>query len=265
MCYNDSGYSNNITTDGNTAQFTDIDPNASYTVEVTAAGMSVGSRFYISKNAVTVTGFQAVPSGGGLKITWDYTGNTPSAPWILTYTIDGGATETAATVDGTSGFIPAIVPGSTYTLKLQIQDGTTVIGSVRTITLAQALPFSGYGASFDGMTWQMCIAPSATDWNWRDVKSYQDKFSATQQAGFVARLSNRYGVSEDAINVAYVIRDAQGAVISVNNTVQTWTSLWFQYYGEFTIPVLPQIAGQYTIEIYFNGAFVHQQSFTITE
>ena len=265
LCYNDSGYSQNITTTENAAQFTDIDPTASYTVEVTAAGMSVGSRFYISKNAVTVSGFQAVPSKGGLDISWEYTGNQPTSEWILTYTLGNGTAETVIPTTGTHGRIEAVAPGAAYTLKLQMQDATTVIGSLHTIELAQAQPFAGYGATADGMTWQMCLAPEQNDWDWWNIKNYQDSFKIGQKAGFVARLLNVYGISDDLINVVYVIRDAEGNVVSVNRAPQSWTSMWFRFYGEFNVPALPQTPGQYTIEIYFNGASVHQQSFTMTE
>ena len=265
MCYNDSGYNSNQTTDGNSVQFTDIDPTAAYNIEVYAAGMSDPGRLYISKNAVTITDFKTIPSNGGLTVSWDYSGTEPSSPWILTYTTGEGSPETSATVDGKTGFIPAVAPGATYKLKLAIQDQTTVIGSLHTITLAQPLPFTGYGVSTNIMNWQMCLAPSGDDWNWRDVKSYQNNFKVGEKAGFVCRLSDRYGVSDDPINVTYVIKDTSGAVLSVNNTTQSWTSLWFQYYGEFTVPVLPQESGRYSIEVYFNGASVHQQEFTISE
>ncbi len=265
LCYNDTGYNQNITTADNTALFTGIDPSASYTVEVTAAGMSVGGRFYISKNAVTISDFQAVPNKGGLDISWTFAGNAPAAQWVLTYSLDGGATENAATTNGTTGRIDAIVPGAVYTLKLQLQDGTTVINSVHTLQLPQAQPFSDYGATAEGMVWRMCLAPAGNDWIWWNVQSYQDTFTAGQRAGFVARLTNRYGMSNDPVNVVYAIRDAQGAVVSVNAVSQSWTSMWYQFYGEFNVPSLPQTPGQYTMEIYFNGASVHQQGFTIAE
>jgi len=265
MCYNDAGYSQNITTEENTALFTDIDPTASYTVEVTAAGMSVGSRFYISKNAVTISDFQVVPANGGVSITWNHTGNMPASDWILTYTIDHGTVETVVPTNGDMGWIDAVAPGATYTLKLQLQDGTTVINSLHTITLAEAQPFSGYGASKDGMVWNMCLQPYAGDWIWWDVGNYQDHFRVGDKAGFVCRLTARYGISDDIINVAYVTRDSEGSVVGVSSSSQTWTSLWYQFYGEFNVPSLPQTAGQYTMEIYFNGALVHEQSFTMTE
>lgn len=265
LCYNDSGYSQNVSTAENTAQFTGIDPSASYTVEVTAAGMSVGSRFYISQNAVTISDLKAEMLNGGLNISWQHSGNVPASDWVLTYTIDDGTVETAVASNGNFGRIDAAVPGAVYKLKLKLQDGTTVINGMHSIEIPAAQPFSGYGISTDAMVWRMCLAPNAYDWIWWDVGSYQDSFRAGQNAGFVVRLTNRYGISDDLINIVYVIRDSEGNVVSANSVAQTWTSMWYQFYGEFNVPYLPQEPGQYTMEIYLAGAFAHKQEFTIKE
>lgn len=263
LCYNDSGYNQTLTTTDNTATFTDVDPTGSYTVEVTASGMSVGGRLYISKNAVTVTALNTATDKGSLNISWTHNGSQ-SASWILTYTINNGSTETVVPTTGTTGRIEAIVPGATYRLKLQLQDGTTVISGIHTVAIPEAKAFNGYGATKDGMTWQMCLAPEGNDWSWWNVQSYQTKFTAGQRVGFVARLANRYAISYDIINVVYVVRDEQGQIISVTPAPQTWSSMWYQHYGEFNVPSLPQSAGTYTLDIYFNGESVHQQIFTIS-
>lgn len=271
LCYNDLGYSQNVTTAENTAQFTGINPADSYTVEVTAAGMSVGERFYISKNAVVITNLTATPSMGGLDISWTHSGEAPASEWIVTYTIDDGTTETSVPTSGTTGRIDAVVPGAVYNIKVQLKDGTTVINSIHKTELSPAEAFAGYGVSANSMVWSMCLAPAGDDWIWWNVQSFQNSFAAGQRAGFVVRLTNLYGRSDDMINVVYAVRDKDGKIVSVHNVSQSWTSMWWdlnwgwQNQGEFNVPALPAAAGDYTMEIYFNGASVHQQSFTITQ
>ena len=189
----------------------------------------------------------------------------------MTYTIDDGTTETSVPTSGTTGRIDAVVPGAVYNIKVQLKDGTTVINSVHKTELPPAEPFVGYGVSSNGMVWSMCLAPAGDDWIWWNVQSFQNSFAAGQRAGFVVRLTNLYGRSDDMINVVYAVRDKDGKIVSVHNASQSWTSMWWdlnwgwQNQGEFNVPALPSAAGEYTMEIYFNGASVHQQSFTITE
>ncbi len=265
LCYNDTGYSQNVTTQENTAQFTGIDTSAAYNVEVTAAGMSVGSRFYISKNAVIISNLTATPVRGGLDVSWQHTGAQPASEWVLSYISEGSNTETAVPTNGNTGHIEGVVPGAEYTIKLRLKDGTTVIAGTHTVTVPEAQPFNNYGVTAEGMVWQMCIAPNDPDWVWWSVSKFQDTFAVGQKAGFVVRLTNRYGVSGDPVTIVYAVRDAEGKLVSTHTATDTWSNMWFQFYGEFDAPALPQTPGQYSMDIYFNGASVHHQSFTVTE
>jgi hypothetical protein len=39
--------------------------------------------------------------------------------------------------------------------------------------------------------------------------------------------------------------------------------MWQSRYGKLTIPVMPEEPGTYSVSIYFNGAAVTKQNFTI--
>ena len=41
--------------------------------------------------------------------------------------------------------------------------------------------------------------------------------------------------------------------------------MWVENHGEIDLPNIPAEAGEYTVEVYFNSAFVYQQAFTVTE
>lgn len=266
LCYNASGFSQNVTTAENTATFTEIDPTVSYSVKVTASGMSDGKEITISANAITVTNFNTAVQNGAMSVNWEFSGKAPNCPWVLTYTIDGYEQTYNAVTNGNSATIGAVAPGAVYLFKLQLQDGvTSVICSEFEVTIPSAPNFGAFGIAKENMTWLMCLAPNQADWNRFHVTSYQTSFVPGQKAGFVAYLHYMYGISYDPLNLMYVIRNDQGQVISIHNTITTWTALWLNFYGHFTVPTLPQTAGDYTMDIYFNGASVHQQSFSITE
>ena len=113
------------------------------------------------------------------------------------------------------------------------------------------------------MTFRMCVAPNVQDWTWRNVTTYKDTFGTSEKAGFVMHLRERYATSPNIITTLYVTRNDAGEIVNVSHTSQSWTSMWYQSYGELTVPSLPTEAGSYTIDLYFNGQHVHTHSFTI--
>lgn len=265
LCYNDTGFNQNMTTEENSATFENLVPTDSYTVEVTASGMSVGSRFYISKNAVTVGSITAIPSGYYMDVTWDFTGPSPVSDWVLTYSVDNDTSESIVSTDGLTARIENLVPNSQYTLRLQLADGTTVLNDTVTVQIPEAEPFANYTVSAADMKLTMCLVPEVADWTHNHVTTYKDSYVVGEKAGFVMRLYRKYNTSPDIITTLFVIRNAEGEIVKIGSSSQSWTSMWYQFFGELTIPEMPAEAGEYTIEIYFNSAFVHKQNFTVTE
>ena len=88
-CYSDSGYDETIVTSDTEVTFTGLNGNEAHTVEVLAEGMSASTRCYMTASAVTVHNVSATQNKTNLLLTWEFTGNTPSGPWILTYNVDG--------------------------------------------------------------------------------------------------------------------------------------------------------------------------------
>ncbi len=267
-CYNDIGYDKTITTEATAATFTGVDPSAAYTVEVTAEGMSSSSRCYMTGNSVTITDFTAKTAGANsLKVTWNTTGGQPQGNWLLMYTIDGSDEQRIVHSSTNSVLISPIVPAAQYEFTIQLEDGTTVFNGTGTGTTPVAAAFSGYLVNASNIKARMCIPPADSGWNYQELdgNAYTDTFKVGQKAGFVLRLNRKYNTSTNSICTMYVIRDAEGKLISCNHNTQTWTNMWYKYYCELNVPQLPETPGTYTIEIYFNGNTVHSQTFYVTE
>ena len=267
-CYNDSGYDETVTAETTSVIFENVDCSKAYTVEVTAAGMSSGDRCYMTANAMTVSNIKVTPvNAQKLSLTWDYSVAEPNGQWFVVYTIDGSDQAQVIRTDKNSAEITPVVPGSTYSISIQLESGATVFGGTTTYKTAEAAKFSGYLITSDRVVFKMCKRPNKTNWSYTNVpdKDYTDTFKVGTKAAFVARLRNQYNVSSDVITTLYVIRDESGKLISSETTAQTWTSMWYKYYGELDIPSIPSVPGNYTIEVYFNGAWVHEQSFKVVE
>lgn len=266
-CYDDSGYDETIETGELTASFSGIDTAKAHTVEVTAEGMTQCTRTYVTANPVTVTsihGNNGDPTAIGLE--WEYTGTAPEGGWLLMYTIDNSEQQVIKCEDPSAVVSPKI-PGSHYSFTLQAANGVTVFGGVFSADAPEAVTFEGYGVSADYMTFRMCRTPDVEDWDHNDLDddSYTTEFTIGQAASFSVYLSKEYNVAYDDIITLYVIRDSEGKIVSTETQTRAWAEMWLKGYCELDVPSLPDTAGTYTMEIYFNGASAATQEFTMVE
>ena len=265
-CYNDAGYDKTITVTDTTAIFEELDRSATYTVEVCAAGMSLGSRVTLNANSVTITEFSIdLDNPLVLPLSWTYEGAAPAGGWVVKYTISGMADPIYVETTEAFVLIDPLIPGCTYTFEVQTAQGEPVFDGVFTYTVPEAETFSGYDISAEYFVFSMCVTPNKENWDRNDLLSsdYTNTFAVGQSASFSIRLTHEYNTSADNITTLFVIRDAEGALVSANTWNQTWTNMWYRGYGKLTIPVMPEAAGAYTVEIYFNGQYVSTQSFTV--
>lgn len=264
-CYNDTGYSQLVTTQDTTLTLTDIDPTQAYNVEVSAAGMTVSAKAYVSANSTTISNIQSSQSQAtSLSLSWDASVAVSQEGWLVMYATDGGEAQVVRTQS--NGATLAVIPGEHYTVTIQAADGSTVFDGQWETTIPAAESFTGYGVTSDWMTFRMCRQPDKSGWDHYDVSTedYTSTFTPGEKAAFVVQLSRKYNTSSDEITSLFVIRDSNGGIVSTNTSSSTWTNMWYKYYCELDIPALPETPGTYTISLYFNGMIAHQQSFTIS-
>ena len=267
-CYNDQGFDETLTTSDTTISFTGIDPTAAYTLEVTAEGMTVNARAYVSANSATVSNFRVEDSTADqLNLAWDTAGVIPTDGWLLLYNLEGSEQQDVVRTSENTAALKYLIPGETYEFSLQASDGTTVFGGSFTYTMPEAKNFAGHGVTAENMTFTMCITPEKENWKHSDVKN-EDKtsqFTVGQKASFIAKLDRKYAPDNEDTAIQYVIRDKDGKIISNTIKTQTWLSMWLRFYCELDVPSIPAEPGEYTIEIYFNSMFAHKQTFTVVE
>lgn len=90
-------------------------------------------------------------------------------------------------------------------------------------------------------------------------------FTTSQHISFMVYAS--YDASEEDKTVAttYVVRDSSGNPFLVYTSSRTWTGSWTraQHTGDMPNPITTP--GSYTLEVYFDGAFMASADFTVTE
>ena len=266
-CYNDNGYDETVTTTATEAQFTDLDQAYGYTVEVTAVGMTKSVTTTVTANPINLNNLNVqVKDGNILDLTWNYQGNAPEEGWILDCSIDGGTAVTLSCPDNTAQ-IPHY-PGSKYQFSIRPVGEVTYFSIPLSYQADKAELFSSYGANAKDMDFKMCLTPKKENWDRHDLddSDYRETFKSGDKASFLVKLPKKVKKSDNKITVTYIIRDEAGVPVSLNSVESTWNKLWNKKYCELDIPQMPENAGKYTIEIYFNGQKINKNAleFSIT-
>lgn len=264
-CYNDAGFDKTLTTTETAISFEGLEIGTGYTIEVTAEGMTLGVRTYLSENSVTIKDIQVSDADrNSLQVTWKFDGSAPAGGWLLLYTVDGSEDQQVVACTENSGTITPLIPGAHYTITIQPADGSSAFGESLEYDAPQAAAFSGFLINADNIEVSMCKTPGKTNWDRHDVTDYTTSFKLGESASFVMHADRKTSQTDDIIVTLYVIRDAEGKLISAKYESRTWDDMWDNRYGIYTIPVMPENPGSYTVDIYFNGTSVTTQSFEVT-
>ena len=272
-CYNDDGHEEVLQISGTEIAFTGIDSTKSYTVEVTAAGMTQPSRITISANPLTVTGLNVNTDDlNQLTVDWTYEGAAPEGGWLLMYTLDGDDQQNVVKCDNTSAVITPRIPSTRYNLVLQAADSTTVFNASHSFICPGAEIFNNQGLSADKIASYLVKTPEDEAWTIESIgdDAITDTFQSGDSISVVLKADDKFYLPEMDIDVMYVIRDGEGNVLSSLTSTETvdWKALWYDdsyQNGELTIPQVPVEPGSYSVSIYFNNLAVTVVSFKITE
>ena len=264
-CYSDTGYDATIVVDDTNATFTEIFGDQSYTVEVTAAGMSQSTRTYISARAITITNI-SVTQDEGLAVKWDYVGTTPEGGWLLMYDVDGAEAYEVVKCSTTTGTILNAIPKSSYNISIQAADGSTVFGGTYTYTCPAADDFDKYSLSASYIDVYLGKTPEGEDWDYKNVEK-ANIFTSGEEVTMVLNATKKFYTEAENVEITFVIRNAQGKAQAelTNAYTKVWQKMWSNYYATLNIPAMPTAEGNYTVELYFNGDFVSSNNFTISK
>lgn len=270
-CYSDAGYEEKATVTETAVTFPGMDPEASYTVEVTASGMTQYARTGITANPLNIRALNVDDSSHEiLKLTWDYTGNDPDGGWLLIYKLVGGE-KNVIKCEKASAEISPKIPGAKYEITIQAADGTTVFNSVHNYTVPDAEVFEKHNLTADNLTVDLLKTPEEDNWYCENIAddTFTDTFSAGDAISIAMRSSESFYLTGAEVDVLFVIRDAYGNILPdlVSEETFYWKNIWNGgnvKNGELDLPAVPASAGDYVLNIYFDGMSVAELNFTIT-
>ncbi len=263
-CYNDSGYDRSFTVDEPKISIADLDTNSAYTIDVTATGMSLGMRAHVSAGSITVKDVTLDDSEAGkLSISWDYEG-TATEGWMLLYTVDGSEQQVIR-CETREAIIPSLIPGGEYSYTIQALSGATVFSGTGTYTAPGGEDFNRFNVTADSIHFRMCRTQWA-GWNWYEMweSVYTTEFAINERASFVVSVDGNPTHPKEEISILFVIKDSAKNPVSIATRDRNWSDLCDnKNHGEIDIPIMPTVAGNFTMDIYFDNAYVGTQEFTV--
>ncbi len=273
-CYGDGGYEQTMSTDAATeAVFTGIDPTKSYTVEVTAIGMTQPVRASITANPITVTGLNVNEEDPEqLTVSWDFDGDAPEGGWLLLYSLDNSSAQSVVKCSEPSGIIAPRIHGATYRFEIQAVDGTSVFGSVQTYACPNPNIFDEHSLPASKITAHLLKTPEKEGWSYKDITKadYASQFVSGEKISLILHAGCNFYIPEDEIRLMYVFRDGEGNVIPelITHETRDWKTMWVNddyHYCELDLSAVPTAPGDYSLSLYFNGDAVMVITFSIVE
>ena len=265
-CTGDNGMGKTYVVTEPKAVFDDLTPEAAYTVQVTAEGMTVSATAFITANSITVESVEFDDTTPGkLTLRWNYQGADPEGGWLVLYTASGYPEQQVIRTDSASATLSNVIPGTAFTFTIQTAGGSTVFGGSAAYEAPAAESFAGFMLTAADLTFRMCKTPENPAWSQADVPeaNYVNTFAPGEKASFAIFIGTVYGVSEESVRTLAVIRDESGNVVDTVSVTRSWSSMWYRNFGKLDLFELPTAPGNYTVEVYFNEMLATTQNFTI--
>ena len=265
-CYNDAGFDQVLGVTESTATFTDIEPDASYTIEITAENMSQSTRTYVTANPITITTVNTQLMDGSIAVAWEYEGETPEGGWLLLYTVGGGSQQHVIQCESAIATIDPVVPGCHYDITIQAASTTSVFGGTGSADVPAAGVFENYGLHANDIYVTLCKAPDWDGWRYADVaqSAVTSSFAVGDTVGVLMSTNRTYNIDYSNVVALYVVRDSSGVPVCVSTTSATWEAMWERGACALEVPQIPSVPGNYILEVYLDGALLTSQALTIS-
>ena len=269
-CTDGEQYSQTVISTQTNAKFDNIDAEKEYTITVTAAGMSVNKQVVKPANAVSLTDMKLEQHSTYAELTWDCDADLDE-DWDISFSIDGLTSTMKETTSKGYFRVPYIIPGSVYRIYIKGTEGTEPLGGTYVFTADAPKDYeNSYNdkkVTASDITFSMCTPPSWNYWDRSDLSSedYTSSFKVGEKAGLVLQLDKDYGSSWDEIMRVFAVYDKDNNLVTCGYTTGSWSNMWSSGYSTLDIPFMPESVGDYTLRLYFDGQFVTEQAFSITE
>lgn len=219
----------------------------------------------ITDNSINIANLSVIPSApGSICLSWESDRTIDSAGWKIEYSVNGSEIQELVASEN-NVVIPSVVPEGEYVINILSASGSTVFNGSITCTAPDAQEFSGFGITADDMDFYMCRTPDTSPWGEEDLSRYDyiTDFTTSEKASFLIRLRDDAEMSDENLNILFIIKDADAQTLSCMSADYTWSEFWKNDCATLDLPWLPNVAGQYQVVICFNGMLAFDLGFNI--
>ena len=241
-----------------------------YTISLSCPSLKATELSTISVTipSVTITGITSTANEeGDIEVSWEYTSDIEPASWRVSYayvTSSGEEiTPTTVTSDSSSVVLEDLLPETTYKITVVGADDFAVGGEAETSCQSgSAEDFTDYGCTNPVLS--LYVSEDYPDGLDSDSVS-SSTFTTAQHISFALEVSYEATEEDKSVKTTYVIRDTGGNPVKVYNSERNWSGTWTTARHTGDLPDCVTTAGEYSLEVYFNGQYVAGADFTVTE
>ena len=263
VCSGDNGYASTLYTDVCSVTFEGTAVGAEYTIAVSNATMTMPLLLTVRSTACQLTDFTAEANGTTVHLAWTATGEVPDT-WILTYGPEAAADPTSVEVTGSETELKDLIPDANYVFTLTDPEGNE-IGGVSEVTArtgeTELYEDHDFGGIFIGL-----YEKQSANWSVETLGEIKETFTAGTPIICVIEPEAEPQHQEDpeTISVRLVIRNSSGKPVASSETEDhNWNEMWPGKRFAAAIDTVPDEAGSYKLELYFNNQLLRSTEFTI--
>lgn len=243
------------------AEFNQLSSGETYTISVTAPGVSSPAETTVTPLAAEITSMRAEAQGtDGLHVVWE--GGQPDSSWLLRYWPKGSNAVETMQVTGGEASVTGLAPGAAYEFELRSSMDEPLGETAKTeASLPAAADFNSYGA--DRFFMGTFALPERANWTRLDLNPGVTEFQPGKGLAFAVDSFSGHDASSDEIKVTIVVEDSGGVPVIVKNYTDTWDGLWADGVITGSVDALPNEPGNYVVRLYFNSQIAVSKEITV--
>lgn len=243
------------------AEFGQLSSGETYTILVTAPGVSSPVTTTVTPLAAEISAMRAEAEGGdGLRVVWE--SDQPNGSWLLRYGPKGSGEFETMQVTGSEAVLTGLAPGAAYAFELRSSRDEPLGDAAKAEgTFPAAGDFNSYGA--DRFFMGTFALPEKASWSRMDLNPGVSEFKPGQGLAFAVDSFSGHDKSDDEIKVTIVVENGDGVPVFVKNYTDTWDGLWADGVIIGSVEALPGEPGDYVVRLYFNGQIAVSKEITV--
>lgn len=246
---------------GCAAEFNQLNAGETYTISVTAPGVSSPAETTVTPLAAEVKSIRAEAQGpDGLRVVWE--SDQPDGSWLLRYGPKGTGMAETMQAAGSEAILTGLAPGAAYEFELRSSRDEPLGDAAKgEASLPAVEDFNSYGA--DRFFMGTFALPERANWTRMDLNPGVSEFQPGKGLAFAVDSFSGHDESDDEVKVTIVVEDSGGVPVIVKNYTDTWDGLWESGVITGSVEALPSEPGSYVIRLYFNSQIAVSKEITV--